>query len=73
MFVLTLIYIMLYLLIPNHWKEGSEILSSINPLVLIESIAYKEWAFYTILGLLASELMHTVVDVLWSLWVRIRP
>jgi len=72
MFVLTVIYLILYLLFSNYWKEGLEILSSINPLVLIDDLAYKEWVFYAILGLLASELMHVVADILWSLWMRIK-
>gem|GEM_PF-3271220 len=72
MFVLTVIYLILYLLFSNYWKEGLEILSSINPLVLIDGLAYKEWVFYAILGLLASELMHVVADILWSLWMRIK-
>ncbi len=67
MFVFTVIYIILYLIFSNYWKEGLELLQSINPLALIEGHAYKEWVFYFVLGLLASELMHIVADVLWSL------
>jgi len=68
----VLLYYLIYLAFYLYLGVSEEV-STINPLSLVERIAYKESVFYVILGLIASEIMHILVDVLWSLWVKIRP
>ena len=71
--VLTILYYLIYLVAFLYWKEGLETLSKVSPLFLIEGLAQKESAFYMLLGVLASEIMHIIADVLWSVWRKIKP
>jgi hypothetical protein len=53
--------------------RSTQKISQLNPLILAEKLAYKEWTFYALLGLIASELTHISLDLLWSFWRRIKP
>jgi len=71
--IITALYYLLYFLLSYYWQEGTQKISQLNPLTLAEKLAYKEWTFYTLLGLIASELTHISLDLLWSFWKRIKP
>ncbi|WP_448587693.1 metal-binding protein [Thermocrinis sp.] len=63
--VITAVYYVIY------FFSGYENLSKANPFRLLESVAKEEWLFYALLGLIASELMHLLVDILWSLRTKV--
>jgi uncharacterized metal-binding protein len=70
--IITALYYLLYFFLSFYWQEGAQKISQLNPLILVEELAYKEWTFYAILGLIASELIHISLDLLWSFWKRIK-
>ncbi len=70
--LITGLYYLFYLLLSLYWNEGAQRISQLNPLFLAEKLAYKEWLFYAILGLIASELTHVLLDLLWSFWKRLK-
>jgi len=71
--LITALYYLLYFLLSSYWQENSQKISQLNPLILAEKLAYKEWTFYVLLGLIASELTHISLDLFWSFWKRIKP
>jgi uncharacterized metal-binding protein len=71
--LITALYYLLYFLLSHYWQESTQKISQLNPLILVEELAYKEWTFYTLLGIIASELTHISLDLLWSFWKRIKP
>jgi uncharacterized metal-binding protein len=71
--LITALYYLLYFLLSSYWQESTQKISQLNPLILAEKLAYKEWTFYSLLGLIASELTHISLDLLWSFWRRIKP
>jgi uncharacterized metal-binding protein len=71
--IITALYYLLYFFLFYYWQESIPKISQFNPLILVEELAYKEWTFYTLLGLIASELTHISLDLLWSFWNRIKP
>jgi uncharacterized metal-binding protein len=71
--LITALYYLLYFLLSYYWQESTQKISQLNPLILVEELAYKEWTFYTLLGIIASELTHISLDLLWSFWKRIKP
>jgi uncharacterized metal-binding protein len=71
--IITALYYLLYFFLFYYWQESIPKISQFNPLILVEELAYKEWTFYTLLGLIASELTHISLDLLWSFWKRIKP
>jgi uncharacterized metal-binding protein len=71
--IITALHYLLYFLLSSYWQESTQKISQLNPLILAEKLAYKEWTFYALLGLIASELAHISLDLLWSFWKRIKP
>jgi uncharacterized metal-binding protein len=71
--LITALYYLLYFFLSSYWQESTQKISQLNPLILAEKLAYKEWTFYALLGLIASELTHISLDLLWSFWKRIKP
>jgi len=71
--IITALYYLLYFFLSYYWQESTQKISQLNPLILVEELAYKEWTFYALLGLIASEIIHISLDLLWSFWKRIKP
>jgi uncharacterized metal-binding protein len=71
--IITALYYLLYFLLSYYWQESTQKISQLNPFILVEELAYKEWTFYALLGLIASEIIHISLDLLWSFWKRIKP
>jgi len=71
--IITALYYLLYFFLSHYWQESTQKISQLNPLILVEELAYKEWTFYALLGLIASEIIHISLDLLWSFWKRIKP
>jgi uncharacterized metal-binding protein len=71
--LITVLYYLLYFLLSSDWQESTQKISQLNPLILAEKLAYKKWTFYALSGLIASELTHISLDLLWSFWRRIKP
>jgi uncharacterized metal-binding protein len=71
--LITALYYLLYFLLSHYWQESTQKISQLNPLIFAEKLAYKEWTFYALLGLIASEIIHISLDLLWSFWKRIKP
>jgi len=71
--IITALYYLFYFFLSSYWQEGTQKISQLNPLFLAEKLAYKEWTFYALLGLIASEIIHISLDLLWSFWKRIKP